>query len=50
MGLYDRYILPAIIHCGCGLKPMRELRQKITPLARGEVLELGFGSGHNLVI
>lgn len=48
MSLYNRYILPAIINCACGTKPIRYQRQKIVPRAEGVVLELGFGSGLNL--
>jgi SAM-dependent methyltransferase len=45
---YDRHILPRLIACGCGSKPIRYQRRKIVPLARGKVLELGVGGGLNL--
>lgn len=48
MGFYDRYIVPPLISLACAAKPVRRQRQKIVPLAQGVVLELGFGSGHNL--
>ena len=48
MNFYDKYILPSLINCGCGTKPMRYQRQKIVPLAEGSVLEIGIGSGLNL--
>lgn len=48
MGLYSRYILPRLINCACGAKPIRYQRRKIVPRASGIVLELGFGSGLNL--
>lgn len=48
MTLYDRYVLPAIINCACGAKPIRYQRSKIVPRAGGVVLELGFGSGLNV--
>jgi ubiquinone/menaquinone biosynthesis C-methylase UbiE len=48
MGFYDRYILPRLIGCACGAKPIAKQRAKIAPQAEGVVLELGFGSGLNL--
>lgn len=48
MGLYSRYLLPPLINCCCGTKPIRRQRQKIAPRAEGVVLELGFGAGLNL--
>ena len=48
MGFYSRYILPAVIGCACGAKPIRYQRRKVVPKAEGVVLELGFGSGLNL--
>ena len=48
MGFYSRYIVPPLINCACGAKPIRYQRRKIVPRARGVVLELGFGSGLNM--
>lgn len=48
MSFYGRYVLPALITCACGTKPVRLQRRKIVPRARGVVLELGFGAGLNL--
>lgn len=48
MGLYDRYLLPRLIDFACGLEPIRRQRDKIVPLARGDVLEVGIGTGRNI--
>jgi len=48
MGLYDRYILPPLINLACSSKPNMKQREKVVPLAEGEVLEIGMGSGLNL--
>ncbi len=46
--LYERFVLPRLVHLVCGLGPNRRQRKKIVPLASGDVLEIGFGSGLNL--
>ena len=46
--LYNTYILPCILDRACSSKEILQQREKIVPLAIGEVLELGIGSGLNL--
>ena len=48
MGLYDKYVLPKMVHFACGQKPSMKQREKIIPLAKGAVLEIGIGSGLNI--
>ncbi|HSF18368.1 MAG TPA: class I SAM-dependent methyltransferase [Vicinamibacteria bacterium] len=48
MGLYEKYLLPRIVHLACGSKPAMKQRAKVVPLAEGRVLEIGVGSGLNL--
>lgn len=48
MNIYEKYLLPRIVNFTCGLKPMMKQREKVVPLARGRVLEIGIGSGLNL--
>jgi len=48
LGLYDKYILPKFLNCACGSKPINYQRQKIVPLAKGKVLDIGIGSGLNI--
>ena len=48
MGLYNKYLLPKVIDWACKQKPTRKQREKIIPLACGNVLEIGIGSGLNI--
>lgn len=46
-GFWDRHIVPRIIACGCCQPGIMERRERVVPLARGAVLELGCGGGIN---
>ncbi len=48
MGFYQKHILPLLLDQACACKPIRKQRAKIIPLAHGNVVEIGIGSGHNL--
>jgi len=41
MNFYEEKILPHIINCGCSTSSVMELREKVVPLAYGDVLEVG---------
>jgi ubiquinone/menaquinone biosynthesis C-methylase UbiE len=48
VGFYDDQILPRILNFAMGLQAIGEERQKTLAGVTGNVLEIGFGSGHNL--
>ena len=48
MSWYDERIVPHLISFACSIKPVRMQREKVVPLAEGDVLEIGMGSGLNL--
>ena len=48
MSFYEDRVLPHLINLACSSRPNRKQREKIVPLAQGDVLEIGFGSGLNL--
>ncbi len=48
MSFYEDRVLPHFIDWACSTRPQKKQREKIVHLARGDVLEVGFGSGLNL--
>lgn len=48
MSFYENKILPHAIDFVCSSPPIMKLREKVVPLAEGEILEIGMGSGVNI--
>ncbi len=48
MGVYARHVLPRIIDAACGMKATDPLRERVCAGLHGDVVEIGFGSGHNV--
>lgn len=48
MGLYDDRVLPHVINVVMNNKQTRTIRSRVCAGLRGDVVEIGFGTGHNL--
>ena len=48
MGLYDDRVLPRILNRACGSTTLEPLRRRVCQGLAGHVIEIGFGSGHNV--
>ena len=48
MGLYGEQVLPRITNVLCGPKNVHPLRRRVCDPLEGSVVEIGFGSGHNV--
>jgi ubiquinone/menaquinone biosynthesis C-methylase UbiE len=48
MGFYDDRVLPHVINVVMNTKQTRAIRRRVCADLSGEVLEIGFGTGHNL--
>lgn len=46
---YERHVLPKLIDTACAQPPMTKLRDTYVSQAQGDVLEMGIGSGLNLM-
>ena len=45
---YEKFFLPKVCDKCCSTKPINYQRNKVVPLAKGVVLEIGIGSGLNI--
>jgi SAM-dependent methyltransferase len=48
VGVYAEHVLPRIMNVACGSKQSRPLREQACAGLHGQVVEIGFGSGHNV--
>jgi ubiquinone/menaquinone biosynthesis C-methylase UbiE len=48
VGIYGEQVLPRVVSVLCGMKVAREQRQRVCMGLRGQVVEVGFGSGLNV--
>jgi SAM-dependent methyltransferase len=48
MGVYGDRVLPRIMNAVCGASSLAPLRRRVCEGLAGEVVEIGFGSGHNV--
>jgi ubiquinone/menaquinone biosynthesis C-methylase UbiE len=48
MSLYDDHVLPRIINVAMNTKENRKIRSRVCAELTGDVVEIGFGTGHNL--
>lgn len=48
MGIYGEHVLPRIINVACGTKVVEPLRRRVCEGLKGDVVEIGFGSGLNV--
>jgi ubiquinone/menaquinone biosynthesis C-methylase UbiE len=48
LSFYENNILPHIINCACSSRAIMKTREKVVPLAFGNVLEIGMGSAVNM--
>ncbi|WP_405438042.1 class I SAM-dependent methyltransferase [Streptomyces avidinii] len=48
MGFYADQVVPRILNAACGARTARPLRRRVCRGLVGEVVEIGFGAGHNV--
>jgi len=48
LGVYAEHVVPRIMNVACGTQQSRPLRERVCAGLHGQVVEIGFGSGHNV--
>jgi len=48
VGRYETNVLPRVLNLVCGARSLQPLRRRVCSGLAGDVIELGFGSGHNV--
>src|SRR5215212_310032 len=48
MGFYVEHVLPRVVNVACGAKSAAPLRERVCEGLNGQVVEIGFGTGHNV--
>jgi len=48
VGRYETNVLPRVMNRVCGARSLQPLRRRVCSGLAGDVIELGFGSGHNV--
>jgi len=48
VSFYSEHLLPRFIDKACGIKAAAPMRERVCAGLAGEVVEIGFGSGHNV--
>jgi ubiquinone/menaquinone biosynthesis C-methylase UbiE len=48
MGYYDTNVVPRLVNIACGSRAIRSWREQVCEGLFGDVLEVGFGTGHNV--
>ena len=48
MGAYTEHVLPRIVNVACNVKEAQAQRRRVCEGLSGEVVEIGFGSGHSV--
>lgn len=47
--IYEQWVLPRLVAIACGNKSLAPLRERVCKSLHGNIIEIGFGSGSNIV-